>query len=322
MSPRKAKRYEMRVGIVGAGALGSVFGGLLYEAGTDVVLIRRNREHVNLVREQGLRLDGVSGDRTIRPKIVVDPAEAGTVDLALVLVKAYDTSGAVSVVERILAPNGVVLTLQNGVGNFEVLDKAFPGKALLGTTTNGALALEPGRVRHTGVGQTLLGEADGSSSERALQVASVLEKMKAGPVQVVNNAVGCVWSKLIINAAINAPATLLRVRNGELPATEPGKALIHEVVEECLKVVQARGITLIFDDPETHVVAVCRATAPNINSMLQDIRAGRRTEIDFINAALEREGERLGIPTPVNRTLAQLIQSLEQTASVRLSDPT
>jgi 2-dehydropantoate 2-reductase len=132
---------------------------------------------------------------------------------------------------------------------------------------------------------------------------------------------GCVWSKLIVSAAINAPATLLRVRNGDLPATESGKALIHGVVEECLKVVQARGIALVFDDPEAHVIAVCQATAPNINSMFQDIRAGRRTEIDFINAALSREGEQLGIATPVNRTLAQLIQSLEQTTSVRVADP-
>jgi len=311
----------MRIGIVGAGALGSVFGGLLLESGADVVLIRRNREHVNVIRDQGLKLEGVSGDRTLRPEIVADPAEAGTVDLALVLVKAYDTSEAVGAVDKILAPNGVVLTLQNGIGNFEILDKAFPGRVLMGTTTNGALALAPGKVRHTGVGQTLLGEADGSTSERALQVTSLLEKIKAGPVQVVNNAMGCVWSKLIVSAAINAPATLLRVRNGDLPATESGKALIHGVVEECLKVVQARGIALVFDDPEAHVIAVCQATAPNINSMFQDIRAGRRTEIDFINAALSREGEQLGIATPVNRTLAQLIQSLEQTTSVRVADP-
>jgi 2-dehydropantoate 2-reductase len=291
------------------------------ESGADVVLIRRNREHVNVIRDQGLKLEGVSGDRTLRPEIVADPAEAGTVDLALVLVKAYDTSEAVGAVDKILAPNGVVLTLQNGIGNFEILDKAFPGRVLMGTTTNGALALAPGKVRHTGVGQTLLGEADGSTSERALQVTSLLEKIKAGPVQVVNNAMGCVWSKLIVSAAINAPATLLRVRNGDLPATESGKALIHGVVEECLKVVQARGIALVFDDPEAHVIAVCQATAPNINSMFQDIRAGRRTEIDFINAALSREGEQLGIATPVNRTLAQLIQSLEQTTSVRVADP-
>ena len=106
---------------------------------------------------------------------------------------------------------------------------------------------------------------------------------------------GCVWSKLIINAGINAPATLLRVRNGDLPGTESGKELIHDVVEECLSIVKAQGLELIFDDPEGRVLAVCEATAPNINSMYQDILAGRRTEIEFINGALAREGERLGI---------------------------
>jgi len=312
----------MRVGIVGAGALGSVFGGLLLDAGVDVVLIRRNSEQVNFVVENGLRLEGVSGERLIRPRIVADPADAGEVDLALVLVKSYDTEAALPAVERILAADGVVLTLQNGVGNYEILEKAFPGRVLLGTTTNGALALGPGKVRHTGIGQTHLGEPHGAGTERTRAVAATLEKMNAGPVHVVDNAVGCVWSKLIINAAINAPATLLRVRNGDLPASRSGRELIHDVVEECLNVVNAKGVSLIFDDPEAQVIAVCEATAENINSMFQDILAGRRTEIDFINAAVAAEGDSAGVPVSTNRALALLIRTLEQTGARRVPDPT
>lgn len=310
----------MRIGIVGAGALGSVLGGLLFEAGADVVLIRRKREVVDHVKENGLVLDGPSGERVIRPQMVADAGEAGTVDVALVAVKAYDTAAAVDNIRTIIADNGTILTLQNGVGNFEILDEAFPGKVLLGTTTNGALTLGPGAVRHTGVGQTHFGEPDGSESSRSRAVASLLEGIKAGPVHLVDNAVGCVWSKLIVNAAINAPATLLRVRNGDLPAQPSGRQLIHEVVTECLSVVNAKGIRLLFDDPEAHVVAVCEATAPNINSMYQDIQAGRRTEIDFINGALTNEGERLGIAVPTNKTLTLLIRSLEASADIRVPD--
>lgn len=310
----------MRVGIVGAGALGSVVGGLLAEAGVDVVLLRRSREDVALIREKGLWLEGVSGDRFIPLHIFSDPTEAGKVDLALVLVKSYDTAAAVEAVGTILGESGTILTLQNGIGNYEILNEAFPGRVLLGTTTMAALALAPGKVRHTGFGQTRFGEADGSSSERSLLVGALLEKMNGGPVHVVDNAMACVWSKLIINAAINAPATLLRVRNGDLPATEAGKALIHEVVQECLNVVRAKGIELIFDDPEAQVLAVCESTAPNINSMFQDILAGRHTEIDFINAALAREGKRLGIPTPANRVLALLVEALEGTVACRVAD--
>lgn len=310
----------MRVGIVGAGALGSVVGGLLAEAGVDVVLLRRSKEDVDLIREKGLWLEGVSGDRLIKVQIFSDPAEAGKVDLALVLVKSYDTAGAVACIRAILGSGGSMLTLQNGVGNYEILNEAFPGRVLLGTTTMAALALASGKVRHTGFGQTRFGEADGARSERSLLIGALLEKMKGGPVEVVDNAMACVWSKLIINAAINAPATLLRVRNGDLPATEAGKALIHDVVQECLNVVQAKGIKLIFDDPEAQVIAVCQSTAPNINSMFQDILAKRRTEIDFINAALAREGDRLGIPTPANRALARLIEALEGTTEKRVTD--
>jgi 2-dehydropantoate 2-reductase len=311
----------MRVGIVGAGAMGSVLGGLLTEGGVDVVLVERDKEQVRNVKENGLWLEGLSGDRTIRPDIVWDPGEAGKVDLALVLVKSYDTRGAVHTIKGILSDDGVVLTVQNGIGNYEILESAFPGRVLLGTTTIGAMALDAGKFRHTGFGPTHFGEHDGSIRERTRAVAGVLEKMNAGPVHAIENAVGSVWSKLIINAAINAPATLLRLRNGDLPSSQAGKELIHDVVEECLTIVRAKGIRLIFDDPEERVIAVCEGTAGNINSMFQDIIAGRRTEIEFINAALAAEAQSLGIAAPVNRMLALLIKALEASADKRVAVP-
>lgn len=304
----------MRIGIIGAGALGSVLGGLLLEGGLDVVLIERDHDEVAFVRENGLWIEGVSGERLLHPHIIAGVSERATVDLALVLVKSYDTASAAATVEKVLADDGIVMTLQNGIGNFEALNAVFPGRVLLGTTTIGAMTLGRGRFRHTGLGQTHLGEADGSVRERTRAVAAALEKMNAGPVHVVDNAVGCVWSKLIINAAINAPATLLKVRNGDLPTTEAGKQLIHDVVEECLSIVRARNIQLIFDDPEARVLAVCEGTASNLNSMFQDILANRRTEIDFINGALAREAQIAGLAAPVNRTLALLIAALEGTA--------
>ena len=310
----------MRVGIVGAGALGSVFGALLLGAGVDVTLIRRNKEQVDLIRKEGLHLEGVSGEREVSARIFAGDEELGQVDLAILMVKAYDTSGAIPTIEKTLSPQGTVLTLQNGIGNFETISKAFPGRVLLGTTTIGALALGSGRFRHTGFGDTHLGEPDGSITERAKSVAGLLRKMEAGETHVVDNAMGCVWSKLILNAAINAPATLLRVRNGDLVSTDSGRNLVHEVVEECLNVVKSKRIELIFDDPEAKVMAVCEATAGNINSMFQDILAMRPTEIDFINAAVVREGEELGVPAPVNKTLAQLIKALELTAKTRVAD--
>jgi 2-dehydropantoate 2-reductase len=308
----------MRIGIVGAGALGSVLGGLLFEAGLDVALIERDKTEVSHVTVNGLWLEGVSGDRLIRPRIVGEPLDGVTVDLALVLVKSYDTASTVVTLRKVLSPDGLIMTLQNGIGNFDALEAAFPGRVLLGTTTIGAMTLGRGRFRHTGFGQTHFGEPDGAARERTRAVAAVLEKMNAGQVHVVDNAVGCVWSKLIINAAINAPATLLRVRNGDLPSSEAGRQLIHDVVAECLNIVAAKGVRLIFDDPEAQVLTVCEGTAANLNSMFQDILAGRRTEIDFINGALAREAEKAGISAPVNRTLALLMKALEDTTEKRV----
>lgn len=301
----------MRIAVVGAGSIGSVIGVLLLEAGVDTVFVENDQDKVRLIREEGLWLEGVSGERLVHPAIFQDPSEAGLVDLAVVLVKSYDTRSVTSTLKQIVSPNGVALTLQNGIGNYETLDEALPGRVLLGATTMGAMTSGPGRFRHTGFGSIHFGEGDGTVRERTEAVGSVLRKMNSGPVHVVDNAVGCVWSKLIINAAINAPATLLSIPNGRMPETDFGRALIHDIVSECLMLVKAKGITLIFDDPEQQVLDVCKGTSGNINSMFQDILAKRRTEIDFINGALAREAEKQGLSAPVNKTLTLLVKALE-----------
>jgi 2-dehydropantoate 2-reductase len=311
-------RGYMRTAIIGAGALGSVLGALLTEGGCETTLVERNPAEVEHVLKNGLQVGGVSGERNVKVAITADPHDAWPADIVLTLVKAYDTRGAVDAVSKALAPNGIALTLQNGVGNYEILEAAFPGRCLLGTTTVGAMTLGPGSVVHTGLGNTHVGEPGGELTERARRLAEHLQKMNAGPVHVTDNAMGTVWSKLMINAAINAPGALLRVRNGDLPSSEAGRALIHTIVEESTAIARAKGIRLIFDSPEDMVLQVCEGTARNLNSMFQDIIAGRRTEIDFINGALAAEAERLGLNAPVNRALTLCIKALEATAAVRV----
>ncbi|MGC8906005.1 MAG: ketopantoate reductase family protein [Desulfomonilaceae bacterium] len=310
----------MRTAILGCGALGSVIGGLLIEAGQEVIFIERDPTEVALIRDKGLRIDGVSGDRILFPRIFHCDEQPDLCDLVLVLVKAYDTPSTVPTVSKILSPAGVILTLQNGVGNYETLQAHFPGRVLLGTTTMGAMAISPGHARHTGFGNTVIGEADGAITERARVVVQLLGTMAGGTVQITDNALGTVWSKLIINAAINAPCALLRIKNGVLPQNPAGKQLIHEIVSECQSIAKAKGITLLFDNPEERVLEVCRGTAENICSMLQDIRARRKTEIGYINGALAREADGLGLAAPVNKTLTLLIEALEATTSCRIED--
>ncbi|MFH0959078.1 MAG: ketopantoate reductase family protein, partial [Pseudomonadota bacterium] len=238
----------MKIAIVGAGALGSVIGSLLWEAGLDPVLLERSPEEVDHARTNGIWIEGVSGNRNVRPRIYNDCTELGVFDLVIVLVKSYDTKGACSTIKRILSDDGRVLTIQNGVGNFEILNEEFPGRVLAGVTTMGAMTIERGKARHTGFGPTHLGEANGEISERVIAIRDTLRLMNGGPVHESDNPFGLVWSKLIINASINASATLLRLRNGDLPATESGRQLIKSIVQECMDLVEAKGIKLIFED--------------------------------------------------------------------------
>ncbi|MGC8659174.1 MAG: ketopantoate reductase family protein [Desulfomonilaceae bacterium] len=308
----------MKVAIVGTGALGSVIGSLLWEAGLDPILLERNVDEVNCVRDKGLWIEGVSGERYVWPGIFSDLTGLDKAELVLVLVKSYDTLAACDTVGRIISDRGIILTVQNGIGNFEILNNAFPGRVLMGVTTMGAMTLGPGRVRHTGFGPILLGEISGEITERAVAVRDTLRKMNSGPVEAVDNVLGAVWSKLIVNAGINAPATLLKLRNGDLPETETGRDLIRKIVTECLEFLAVKGIKLMFDDPEAHVIEVCKGTSSNLNSMFQDILAGRRTEIDFINGAIVQQSKSAGLKAPVNETLTLLIKSLESTPHLRV----
>lgn len=310
----------MRVAIVGAGALGSVFGGLLHEAGIDVTLIERNDKTVESIRSKGLKLEGVSGVRSIPVKVEGINSKVDKADLVIVMVKTYDTRAAIDTISNALGPKGIVLTLQNGVGAFDILEEAFPGRTLLGTTTVGAMTMDSESCAHTGFGATVLGEPDSRLSERAQAVADLIDKAELGSANASDNAMGAVWSKLVINCAINAPGTLLRLRNGDIPSSEFGKSLMQGIVLECIEVINKKGVRLTFADPMDRVLSVCEATAKNINSMFQDIRAGRRTEIDFINGSIVREGKALGVDVKANETMSLMIKALESTMDKRVVD--
>lgn len=307
----------MKTVIVGAGAMGSTFGGLLHEAGVDVYLLDIWAEHIHAINRDGLWLEGVSGDRSIPLKAFTQTGEIGPADLVIVFVKATHTQDAARGMGSLMKDESVVLTLQNGLGNQESIEGALgKGRVLIGITSAGALLIGPGRIRHTGWGDIYLGEPEGPVSPRAKAVAQVLSKTGLS-VQTSDNAQGLVWTKLLVNAALNAPATLMRVRNGEIARNEACRSFALKVLDECLRVAKAKGIKLLYPDMEQEFLAICQNTAPNLNSMYQDILAKRQTEIDYINGALVREGEALGVEAPLNRAIASLIKGLEATSSVR-----
>lgn len=308
----------MRIAVVGAGAMGSLFGGKL-SAVTEVTLLDPWAEHVAAMQRDGLRIVELDGRETTIPvTATTDPAAVPEVDLVIIFVKSHGTRQASLWASRFLAPGGLALTLQNGVGNGETMAEVLGAdRVVAGVTSHGATLLGPGRVRHAGCGPTHIATRP-EIAARLSEVAAVFEQ--AGfEVHLSDDLESLVWGKLIINVGINGLTAILRVPNGQLVEIPAASALMAQAVAEAEAVCQAKGISLPYDDPLGRVQEVARATATNRASMLQDVLRGVPTEIGVINEAIVREGKRLGIPTPVNEFIVTTIRAIEGSYAARVS---
>jgi 2-dehydropantoate 2-reductase len=301
---------RLRIGIIGPGAMGCLFGALLGGAGHEVWLLCRQADQAELLERQGLLLERDGLERRVAVRATAEPRQAAPLDLLLVLVKSHSTRAAAQAARPALGPITWVLTLQNGLGNAEALAEVFGRERVLaGVTNQGATQLGPGRVRHAGFGPNVLTDLLGGATERARWAAELLAA--AGlPTEVAADLAPVVWSKLIANTAINPLTALTGRRNGEL-LDGPIAPLFEGLAYETGAVASAAGVVLPFADAAEHARAVAKMTAPNRSSMLQDIAARRRTEIGALNEAVVAEGVRVGLPTPLNRAMTALIRDLE-----------
>ncbi len=300
----------MKIVIIGTGAIGCLFGAVFKKGGLDVALLGRSAEEVGAINERGVIVERGGAEETTAIPAFLDASAAGRDGLVIIAVKAYDTASTIPQIRRMLSPDGAVLTLQNGLGNAETLAGDLGVERLLcGTTAHGSSVVGPGRIIHAGQGETLLGEMRGERSRRAEKIAALFSS--AGlDARAVDNAPGYAWLKLIINAAINPFTAIHNLRNGALPGVPNICEEMAEVVAEAEAVARAAGVKIPCDDAMAKVRKVCAATGDNVSSMLQDVRAGRRTEIDYINGAIVRLGEKFGIPTPRNAALAAQVRAL------------
>jgi 2-dehydropantoate 2-reductase len=304
----------MRIVIVGAGALGSLFGGLLARAGQDVRLYNpSNVEHIRAIQASGLSIETPEGERL---RIQIPAAERigeipTPVDLVGVFVKAHRTEEALQQARPLISRETWLLSLQNGIGVEEILKGYAPrGRVLRGVTTQGAALIEPGVVSWAGRGPTLLGPLTPTDSTARREIDMIIRALCAAGLEAQDepDIEKALWEKLLVNAAINPLTALFDVPNGQLVADHTLREILHDVVRETLPVAAEHGVQLSLEEAIERVEGVCRATARNISSMLQDVRRGRPTEIDFINGAVVREGRRLGIPTPLSRLLWELVR--------------
>jgi len=299
----------MKTVFLGSGAMGCLYGWLLAEGGFDVTLVDVWKEHMDAVNERGLSIEAAGKERIIKNiRGTTDPAEAGKADLIVVFVKSTATSEAMKGAMSLVGPDTTVLTLQNGLGNLEKLVRvAGKERVIAGITGHGSTLLGPGKIRHAGQGDTIMGEPDGTLSDRLKKIGAMFEKSNI-PVKLSKNVIGLIWGKLLVNVGINALTAVTGLRNGRMTELPEAEELLVLAVKEGIEVALAAGIRLETDDPVEYTKNVARMTGPNRSSMLQDVMNRRQTEIDVINGAIVDEGRRLKIPTPVNLALTNLVR--------------
>lgn len=270
----------------------------------EVTLLGTWQAGLAALRRDGIRLQLNGQEIKQRVRVSNDPAECAGAQQALVLVKSWQTGRAARMLAECLAPEGVALTLQNGLGNIEQLQQVLgERRAAQGVTTTGATLLGPGRVRAGGRGPTHVAPHPG------LETLVDLLQSAGFEVHVARDLESLVWGKLAINAGINPLTALLEVPNGELLERPAARELMGEAARETAAVAQARGVALPYADPTQAVEQVAERTASNLSSMLQDVQRGAPTEVDAISGAVSELGQDSGVATPVNRTLWKLVRA-------------
>lgn len=304
----------MKIGIIGAGAIGGLYGAVLSETGHDVYLIDIFKEHIDAINSKGLTI--LHGDEKkvyTNLKAFTDGREIGEeLDLVIVLVKTYITEIAMEQNKDLFGDNTIVLTLQNGIGNIEKI-AAFidESKIVAGNTSTAGYIEEPGLILHTGSGGTVIGEIDGNVTDRIKEIQRMFDHEKLGESKVSENVMSLIWEKLIGNCGINPLGALTGLRNGELVENEETSNLQDKIAEECLMVAKRAGIPLRFTDSSI-IKDLARKTAPNQTSMLVDVLNKRRTEIMAINGGVVEKAKELGLEVPINEMLVNLVLAKEK----------
>ncbi|SDM27841.1 2-dehydropantoate 2-reductase [Dendrosporobacter quercicolus] len=300
----------MNIVIIGAGAMGSLFGALLSRSDADILLVDKRSDHVQAIQQHGLHVVGVHPETTVQIKAVTQIVPDRPADLIILFVKAYDTRQALLDCLKLIGPDTTILTLQNGLGNIEAI-RAIAGsaKVVAGTTSYGCLLPAPGSIKVSNAGEVTLGELDGTFSGRITRLAGLFHQAGVS-VQVTDNVRGLIWTKLAVNVGINALSAITSLTNGELLAHSGTRQLMQMAISELAAVAAHKNIALLTE-PVQLAVKVAQDTYTNKSSMLQDLERGSRTEIDHINGAVVAEGLKDKIAVPVNQVLTSLIKVLE-----------
>jgi len=298
-----------RVAVIGAGAVGGYFGGIMARTGASVVMIGRPA-FVEAVNAKGLFLDTAKFQEMVRVEASSELSAVRGADIVLFCVKTTDTAATARELATFLSPAAVVVSLQNGVDNVEQI-RAASGIDPIGTVVYvGAAAPEPGRVRLLGRGDLVIGP----ETERTIRLAAQFVRCGV-PCRVSHNIEGELWTKFVINCALNAASALGQAKYGRIAESADGRQLLRSIVEEMMAVATAANLTLPSMENSEAACAVVMSIATQMPEQLsstgQDLKRGKRTEIDSLNGYVARRGAELGVPTPVNQALYTLVKLAE-----------
>jgi 2-dehydropantoate 2-reductase len=311
----------MKITIAGSGAMGCRFGGALFSAGHEVLLLDGWPAHVAAVNASGLRIDNVDGSQVVRVPARLFPAAAEPADLVLVFTKATSTASVAAAASGAIGPATLVLTLQNGLGNIEALRAHVPESRLLaGTTTLGTELLGPGHIRALGSGETVLGALGSGSSDHAKR--TVLTLSAAGlPARVADDTLGVIWAKVAFNCVMNTLCAIASIPVSALGRYAGFDAVASSILDEVAAVARAEGV---FVDKAAALRLMKAqfdpsASGSHLASTLQDLMNGRPTEIAHLNGAVAARAAEHGVDAPLNALITQLIQLLEATWPARVN---
>ncbi len=305
----------MKIVIVGPGAIGCLFAAFLAKTQQEIWLFDKQKERAAKINQNGISLEGASGSWQVKVRATTQPQEIGQADLILICVKSFHTKAAVEQIKPLLAAETKILTLQNGIGNLEIISELTSvERVLAGVTNEGATLLDTGRILHAGRGETIIGSIDGKIPVQLRGIREIFNKSGL-ECKMSRDIKSLLWSKLIINVGINALSAVTRLSNGRLIEFEGTRRILRDAVTEAARIAKRKRIKLIFDDPLAKVEAVCEGTQENLSSMLQDVLRKKRTEVDFINGVIVRLGQELGIDVPTNKFLLDLVKTIESSYS-------
>jgi len=300
----------MQIAVIGAGNMGCVYGSNLARIGEAVTMIDPWEEHIHAIQSKGLEMDGLHGRFTVSVSAFTNPTFAPKADLALIMVNTYDTQKAAISAKTLLKDSGYVLTLQNGLGNIEILSEILgKDRIMAGLSFHSGDLKAPGIVSHTNQGPTYLGELNRTKTARLKQLYELMMRADMEPV-LEPDIMATIWGKFVHNCGINAVCAITDLRPGHIKEVPELDEFQSHIINEVLALISAKGIKIPEPSPMDAIKTYCAKKFHRV-SMKQHLERGRMTEIDALNGYVVRESEKIGLSAPYNDALTKLIKGLQ-----------